>query len=58
LKKALKGRSFSSDDEVKSAVSAYFDSKDNDFFFNGIQNLEYRWQQCILLKGEYIEKNK
>ena len=58
LEKALKGRSFSSDDEVKSAVSAYFDSKDNDFFSNPIQNLEYRWEQCILLKGEYIEKNK
>jgi histone-lysine N-methyltransferase SETMAR len=56
LKKDLKGRRFTTDDELKSAVAAFFDSKQNDFFSYGIHQLEYRWEQCILLKGHNIEK--
>lgn len=58
LKKELRGKKFSNDEEVKSAISAYFEDKDNTFFFDGINKLIERSEKCIRVKGEYIEKEK
>lgn len=58
LKKELRGKKFSDDEEVKSAISAYFDAQEKTFFFDGINKLFERFDKCIRLKGEYIEKEK
>lgn len=58
MKKELRGKKFSSDEEVKSAISAYFDDKEKSFFFDGINKLIDRSNKCIRVKGEYIEKEK
>lgn len=58
MKKELRGKKFGDDEEVKSAISAYFDSQDKSFFFDGINKLFERSEKCIKVKGEYIEKEK
>lgn len=58
LKKELRGKKFSSDEEVKDAVSAYFADKNKTFFFEGIHKLIERSEKCIRVAGEYIEKEK
>lgn len=56
LKKNLSGQKFSSDAEVITAVNQYFESQESTFFFEGIKRLEHRWEKCIAVKGEYVEK--
>ncbi|CAK1593061.1 unnamed protein product [Parnassius mnemosyne] len=56
LKKHLGGQRFSTNDEVKAAVDAYFDSKEESFFFNGLNAWKGRWQKCIEVDGDYVEK--
>ena len=58
LKKELRGKKFSTDEEVKDAVSAYFSDKDKTFFNEGIHKLIERTEKCIRVAGEYIEKQK
>jgi len=56
LKNHLKGNRYSDDSEVKSAVKAYFDSQPQIFFKTGLESLKMKWQRCVELKGDYIEK--
>lgn len=56
LKKELKGRRFKDDDEVKAAVLAYFEDKEESWFLNGIAALKQRYEKCIEVKGDYVEK--
>ena len=58
MKKELRGKKFTDDEEVKSAISAYFESKDKTFFSQDINKLIERSEKCIRVKGEYIEKEK
>lgn len=58
LKKELRGKKFSSDEEVKDAVSAYFFRQRQIIFFEGIHKLIERSEKCIRAAGEYIEKEK
>lgn len=56
MKKHLRGRVFSSDDEVISAVKVVLEGFDNNFFLTGLQMLEKRWNKCVAVEGDYIEK--
>lgn len=56
LKTALGGKKFSSNDEVITFVNQYFEDLPESHFKNGITALEHRWEKCISLCGEYIEK--
>ena len=56
LKVHLGGEKFSTDDEVKVAVEAFFEEQDKSFFCKGMQGLEKRWKKCIELEGDYVEK--
>lgn len=56
LKKHLKGTRYSDDSEVKSAVKTYFDSLPKMFFKTGLESLKLKWEKCVELKGDYIEK--
>ncbi|KFD51258.1 hypothetical protein M513_07858 [Trichuris suis] len=53
LKQHLRGAGLSDDNEPKSAVQDYFNSRDKNFF-NGLMNLESRWENCIEVEGQYI----
>ncbi|KFD53536.1 hypothetical protein M513_05642 [Trichuris suis] len=47
LKQHLRRTVFSDDNEPKSAVEDYFNSRDKNFFFNGLMNLKSPCEKCI-----------
>lgn len=56
LKEHLRGKKFFNDSEVITAVEAYLATQEKDFFLNGIRGLEKRWNKCVDLLGDYVEK--
>ena len=55
-KKQLKGRHFSSDEEVIAAAETWLDGQHSEFFFLCcLEKLEQRAKKCIELRGEYVE---
>ena len=56
LKEALRGRRFTSDEGVKEAVHTWLREQLKSFFSAGIQKLVERYNKCIVLQGDYIEK--
>ena len=56
LKKALRGKKISNDDELKEATEAWFGGLSENFFAAGVNELPQRWQKCIDVMGDYIEK--
>ena len=56
LKKDIRGRHFRSNEEVVAAVEVR--DKDPGFFSSGLMALEHRWSKCIILEGNYIEKEE
>ncbi|EFN89317.1 Histone-lysine N-methyltransferase SETMAR, partial [Harpegnathos saltator] len=56
LKKFLAGKHVTSDDEVIAAVDGYFAELPESHFNNGIELLEKRWNKCIEVLGDHIEK--
>ena len=57
MKKFLRGKLFSSDEEVKEAVTTWLEEQSKDFFFSGgIKSLQQNWAKCIELLGDYTEK--
>jgi len=55
MKKQLKGRHFSSDEEVISAAGTWLGGQRYDFFLSGLRKLEQRAKKCVELRGEFIE---
>ena len=58
LKKDIRGRHFRSNEEVVAAVGEWVRDKDPGFFSSGLMALEHRWSKCIILEGNYIEKEE
>ena len=58
LKKDIRGLHFRSDEEVVTAVEEWVNGKDPDFFSSGLMALEHHWSKCIILEGNYIEKEE
>jgi hypothetical protein len=56
LKLFLAGQRFSSNQEASAAVEGYFADLTKNHYRDGIMALEHRWNKCISLKGDYIEK--
>lgn len=56
LKMDFKGRRFSSDDDVKSAVMQWLDSQPSSFWQEGIDRCRDRWLACFNSDGDYVEK--
>jgi len=56
LKDALRGRRFTSDEEVKEACWSDLLLGKKAFFSEWMQKLLERWIKCIAKHGEYIEK--
>jgi len=56
LKRDLKGTHFTSDDEVKQAVTSWIKQITPEFFTDGMCKLVLRWEKRIERQGEYVEK--
>ena len=56
LKESLRGRVFEDNSGVIAAIDTWFQGQDKEFFLNGIRALQHRWEKCIQLRGDYIEK--
>ncbi|GFO14714.1 histone-lysine N-methyltransferase SETMAR [Plakobranchus ocellatus] len=50
------GMAFETEDDLISESRNWFDNLDVDFFRMGINSLLSRWQKCIDLHGDYVEK--
>ena len=56
LKRELRGKHFSSKDDLQKTVTDYLDEKSPDFFKNAFSQLATRWKKCIEVSGNFIEK--
>jgi len=56
LKLFLAGQRFSSNQEAIAAVERYFADLTKNHYRDGRMALEHRWNKCISLKGDYVEK--
>jgi histone-lysine N-methyltransferase SETMAR len=56
LKLFFTGQRFSSNQEVIVAVEGYFVDLTKNHYRDGIMALEHRWNKCISLKVDYVEK--
>lgn len=56
MKKFLRGRVFSGDDEVKEKVLEVLEDFESGFFRDGFLQLRKRLEKCIALRGDYVEK--
>ena len=52
----LQGKRFDSNEEVITETDAYFEAKYKSFYKNGIEILEMRWNECIILEGDYVDE--
>jgi histone-lysine N-methyltransferase SETMAR len=50
------GQRFSSNQEAIAAVERYFADLTKNYYRDGIMALEHRWNKCISLMGDYVEK--
>ena len=56
LKRMLQGKRYGYNEEVISETEVHFEPKDKLFYKKVIESLEKRWNQCITLEGDYIDK--
>jgi histone-lysine N-methyltransferase SETMAR len=54
--KLLAGQCFSLNQEGIAAVEGYFVNLTKNHYSNGIMALKHRWNKCISLKEDYVEK--
>ena len=58
MKEPLRGRKFSSLEEMKEAIESWRRKTTRDFYEDGLHALLKRWKKCIASGGDYIEKFK
>jgi hypothetical protein len=56
LKEFLGGRRFKSDEEVKDAVKEWLNGLAAEVYDEGIQKLVTRYDKCLNVDGDYVEK--
>lgn len=56
FKKGLKGTHFNLGDEMKEAVKSWIKMKPATYFSDGIKDLVTRWEKCVSVNGDYVEK--
>lgn len=54
LKSYLRGKNFLTEEETKEAVLTFFESKPEEFYKKGIDELKTRLKRLIELEGEYV----
>ena len=55
LKKFVRGKNFSSDDEAVTTVEEYLTNFNSEFFCKGMQSSHDRWQRSVASEGQYIQ---
>ncbi|GFX91346.1 uncharacterized protein TNCV_3688101 [Trichonephila clavipes] len=58
LKRMLAGQKFCADEEVIAETETYFKAEDKSYYKNGIEKLYDRYNRCIALEGNYIERER
>jgi len=56
LKNYIGGQRYSTSEDVSSAVEGYLRSLTPTDFLRGINKLRERWDKCVRLRGNYVEK--
>jgi len=56
LKRDFKGTHFTSDDEVKQAVTSWIKQRTPEFFIDGMSKLVFYWKKCIERQSDYVKK--
>jgi len=56
LKDSLCGQRFGCDEEVVHATNDWFKLQDEKCFVDGVKSLAHRWEKCVALEWNYIEK--
>ena len=56
LKKYLRSSRFEDDASANDAVNGWLEGHSENFYFQGIAWLPEKWDQCINVIGDYIEK--
>jgi hypothetical protein len=56
LKEFLGGRHFKSDEEVKDAIKVWLNGLAAEVYDKGIQKLVTRYDKCLNVGGDYVEK--
>jgi hypothetical protein len=51
-----KGRRFSSDEDITGVVQIWLKTQRNNFFYDGIKKHVKRWNRCVEVEGECVEK--
>ena len=51
----ISGKTFSNTLDITNSINELLDSKNPDFFKNGIYSLVDRWQKCIDAAGNYFD---
>ena len=57
IKTWLGGKIFPSNEEIIAATKEYFEGFDKNYILESIKKLEYRYNKCMQLKGDYVEKS-
>lgn len=52
----LRTKRFGSNEKVIVGNKAYFEAKDKSFYRKSIAMLEKRWNECIALKGDFVNE--
>ena len=55
MKKHLRKKTYTSDDQVENATKRWLANKPESFYSQGISKLKHRWEKCIKVKGAYVE---
>jgi len=48
---------FEDDEAVTVAVNEWIEERHQNFLLEGVKTLEQRWETCIALRGNYVEKH-
>ena len=54
----IRWKHFSSNEEVITFVNNYFVEKNVEYYLGGLQRWEHRWEKCVELQEDYVEKQK
>ena len=52
----IRPKHFSSNEEAITFVNNYFAEKNAEYYFDGLQRWKHRWEKCVELQGDYVEK--
>jgi hypothetical protein len=56
LKLLLSAEHFPDDEAVERQVTAWFGKQPKEFYAAGFQGLVKRWDKCLCVQGDYVEK--